>query len=123
MAFSLAEEEKKTEIVEDSQAEASANLELMKEGADLTAAASTYNSYVPPSQRPPKWESPNYVPPQNNWQAPKPVQPVHTGVPANVQNDYYQWSSPVSHPPTTTTPVSVIKNEQYYGDNGYYKYE
>lgn len=118
MAFSLAKEDKKREI-EDSQAEASSTLELMKEGADLSVAASSYNSYVPPSQRPPKWESPNYVPPQNTWQPPKPIQPVQTGVPANVQSDYY----PAYQPPSTTTPVAVIKNEQYYGENGHYKYE
>ncbi|XP_047028876.1 calcium-binding protein P-like [Helicoverpa zea] len=138
LAFSLAEEEKKKEeLIDDSQAEASASIELLKEGADLKTAASTYNSYVPPSQRPPQWNAPNYVqPPQNTWLPPKepvkPIQPVFTGVspgvPAGVQNDYYsghnqQWSTPVYHPPTTTTPVPVIKNEQYFGDNGYYKYE
>ncbi|CAH0687791.1 unnamed protein product [Spodoptera exigua] len=113
LAFSLAEEKKKEEVLNDSEAEASATIELMKEGVDLNAAASSYNSYVPPSQRPPHWNV-------------KPIQPVQTSVP--VQNDYYehnnhQWSSPVYHPPTTTTPVSVIKNEQYYGENGHYKYE
>ncbi|KAJ8714570.1 hypothetical protein PYW07_002795 [Mythimna separata] len=123
LAFSLAEEEKKTEALDDSQAEASASIELLKEGADLTPAASTYNSYVPPSQRPPHWNAPNYVP-QNTWQPPKPIQAVQTGVPGNVQADYPQyWPSPVTHPPTTTTPIPVIKNEQYFGDNGYYKYE
>ncbi|KAJ8718492.1 hypothetical protein PYW08_002729 [Mythimna loreyi] len=124
LAFSLAEEEKKPEALDDSQAEASATIELMKEGVDLNAAASTYTSYVPPSQRPPHWTQPGYVP-QNTWQPPKPIQSVQTGVPANVQADYYpsNWGTPVTHPPTTTTPVPVILNEQFYGDNGYYKYE
>lgn len=129
MAFSFAEDEKKPEALDDSLAEASVNIELMKEGADLNAAASTYNSYVPPSQRPPHWNAPNYVPPQNSWQPPKPIQPVQTGLPANVQSDNYDhhhhhhWSTPVYHPTTTPTPVSVIKNDQYYGENGHYKYE
>lgn len=138
MAFSLAEEEANREL-DDSEAEASAAIELLKEGADLHTAASSYNTYVPPSQRPPQWGVPNVQPPQNTWVPPqhetvKPIQPINTQVPANVQNDYYehhhhhhhpvpQWTKPNYPPPTTTTPVSVIKDERYFGANGYYKYE
>lgn len=59
--------------------------------------------YVPPVQS-------DYVPPQNNY------------YPQNTWNNPH-WTTPHYPIYTTTTPVSVIKNEQYFGDNGSYRYE
>lgn len=129
--------------------EAAESVELFKEGADLKPAASAYNSYVPPSQRPSQWTQPQntwnqpqntwnqpqnnwnqpqntWNPPQNTWNPPQEVKPATTGpqhdyVPP--QNTYPSWSTPHYHHSTTTTPIPVIKNEQYFGDNGSYKYE
>ncbi|XP_063382842.1 adhesive plaque matrix protein-like [Cydia fagiglandana] len=56
----------------------------------------------------PSWSPPSYVP---GWQ--NPSKPVQQDQPTN------SWTVPQQ----TTTPVAVIKNDQYYGDNGSYKYE
>ncbi|XP_063540021.1 adhesive plaque matrix protein-like [Cydia strobilella] len=57
----------------------------------------------------PSWSPPSYVP---GWQNPsKP--PVQHDQPTNL------WTVPQQ----SATPVEVIKNDQYYGDNGSYKYE
>ncbi|XP_075979414.1 uncharacterized protein LOC142978746 [Anticarsia gemmatalis] len=130
LALAFAEEDKaQIESIEDSVA-AEANIELLKEGADLKASETSY-PYIPPSQRPPQWQVPQNTNPQ--------VQ--HDQPPSGAQNDYYfiygntpshehhhnyppqPQPQPHPHPPTTTTPVPVIKNEQYIGDNGYYRYE
>lgn len=69
------------------------------------------NTWTPPQNT---WNPPNYVP-QNPWGQQGANQPgVQHDAPTN------SWTVP---PQASTTPVAVIKNEQYYGDNGSYKYE
>ncbi|CAB3244701.1 unnamed protein product [Arctia plantaginis] len=68
-------------------------------------------TYIPPSQRLRDWQSYQAI------KAPIPWVP-------QVQNDYYGDSMIApEQASTTTTPVPVIKNEFYMGDNGDYKYE
>lgn len=71
----------------------------------------TVGRYIPPSQR------------VRDWQTYQPTKAPITWFP-QVQNDYGDNSmSAPQQAPVTTTPVPVIKNEYYMGDNGDYKYE
>ncbi|XP_028037729.1 adhesive plaque matrix protein-like isoform X1 [Bombyx mandarina] len=134
LAVTFADNVESDKEIEDS--EAAESVGLLSKSLDLNTAASAYNSYAPSNQSPPiQWK------PQNTWNAPpKPIQPINTYPQNNYappQNSYYPqntyappqntyrptWSTPSYQTSTTTTPVPVIKNEMYYGDNGSYKYE
>nr|XP_026493083.1 GATA zinc finger domain-containing protein 14-like isoform X2 [Vanessa tameamea] len=66
------------------------------------------------------WTNPQNTGTQNSWNKPQ-----NTGNNWNTgnQNNWNNWNQNPTAAPSTTTPISIIKNEQILGDNGSYKYE